>query len=113
MMAAKNNRRLYRVPDATINWWTFASLHAEDREWPVHSTMPRYSPSNLFPSKSRWAKWYADFLDPLTPTPQREEYAVAPTNVLIAELELTRRTKQIVSALGVPDTNALYEVEHN
>jgi hypothetical protein len=65
-----------------------------------------------FPEWMEWAKWYADFLDPLTPTPQREEYAVAPTNVPVEELELTRRTKQILTVLGVVDTNALYEVQH-
>lgn len=64
-----------------------------------------------FPGWLEWAKWYADYLDPLTPTPIREDYSVLPKNVRVTDLEWTGRTQLIVETLGVTDTDELYRVD--
>lgn len=64
-----------------------------------------------FPGWLEWAKWYADYLDPLTPTPMRENYSVLPKNMPVTDLEWTGRTQLIVETLGVTDTDELYRVD--
>jgi hypothetical protein len=59
-----------------------------------------------------WAAWYADSIDPLTATPPPTEFAVTPTRAVTSELDLTRKTRAIVSQLGVSNTDELFEVEH-
>ena len=61
---------------------------------------------------ARLGEWYADYLDPLTPTPRRDEYSIGATNTPASSLDLTRRTRQLVNALGVADTDALNLVDY-
>jgi hypothetical protein len=65
-----------------------------------------------FPEWLSWAKWYADFIDPLTPTPTREEYIKPPMNVPSRELDLMRRTRSLVNAICVEDADALFRLDH-
>lgn len=57
-----------------------------------------------------WATWYADYLDPLTPTPARLESRTQPINTPVDQLDLTRETRRVLQHLSVPDTDALYAV---
>lgn len=57
-----------------------------------------------------WATWYADFLDPLTPTPDRPELIVPPTNTPADRLDLTREARKVVAQLAVKDTDELHAV---
>ncbi|REK42375.1 MAG: hypothetical protein DWQ46_13615 [Planctomycetota bacterium] len=66
---------------------------------------------DLFSEWYEWAMWYADSIDPLTPTPSRPEYTEELENTLVEELDLTRRTKPVVDQLGVKDTDALYKID--
>lgn len=65
-----------------------------------------------FPEWLEWAKWYADMLDPLTPTPVREDYSILATNTPLSELEFTRHTAKVVVSLGVGNSDALYRVDY-
>lgn len=58
-----------------------------------------------------WATWYADCIDPLTPTPPRTEFVIRPTNTLTAELDLTTKGRAVIEQLGAHDTDELYKVE--
>jgi hypothetical protein len=58
-----------------------------------------------------WAKWYANHLDPLTPTPNRPEFIQKPQNTPIEQLDLTRDTTRLVVQLSVADSDALYLVK--
>jgi hypothetical protein len=58
-----------------------------------------------------WATWYADYVDPLTPTPDRPEFVESPKSTPVDELDLTRRTRPIVQRLGVKNTDELFAVE--
>ncbi|MGE0769933.1 MAG: hypothetical protein AB7L90_26135 [Hyphomicrobiaceae bacterium] len=66
-----------------------------------------------FPDWLRWAKWYADYLDPLTPTPIHDEYLKPPVNRKVEQLDLTRHTRTIVECLGVADADALSQIDRS
>lgn len=79
-----------------------AALRAEIAEHRLKPTRPEE-----FAKWLGWADWYADFLDPLTPTPDRPESIPKPSNLLVDQLDLTRQTRAILPQLGVKDTNEL------
>lgn len=54
-----------------------------------------------------WATWYADFIDPLCVIPNRPEFAPTPENTRLSDLDLTRKTRQVLESLGLHDTDDL------
>lgn len=64
-----------------------------------------------FAEWDEWATWYADRIDPLVATPPHPVRREAPRNLPIADLEFTRRTRQVVAKLGAQTAEQLHRVE--
>ncbi len=77
----------------------------------IENNTLRPSDPGQFPEWLSWAKWYADYIDPLAPTPRRDEYVKPPTNLKIPDLDLTRRVRSVIQLLGVEDTDGLAAVD--
>lgn len=57
-----------------------------------------------------WADWYADSIDPLTPTSDRPGDIPQPSKQTVEELDLTRECRQAIGQLGIADTDELHAV---
>lgn len=103
-----------------------ASLEKDAQNWQKSDLIRRYlfalesavesgkvSPSEpeRFPEWLEWAKWYAESIDPCVPTPEREEVKDSPENMPVSQLDLTHRTRSILSLLRVEDADGLYAVD--
>ena len=80
-----------------------AALRAKIESGAVHPDHP-----DVFGKWLDSADWYSNFLDPLTPTPDRPDVLPAPTNLPIDQLDVTRETRAVLPHLGVQDTNELH-----
>lgn len=57
-----------------------------------------------------WASWYADSIDPLIQAPPQSESIDSPTNTLVSDVEVTRRTKTFIASLGASNTDDLFRI---
>lgn len=59
-----------------------------------------------------WAAWYADSIDPLVATPQHPDRPKPPSNIGVAEMDLTSGARELVAKLGLTDADSLFRVEY-
>ncbi len=55
-----------------------------------------------------WARWYADYLCPLTKSLEHPIQPLGPTNTAIAELDLTSVARKALGGTGIESTDHLY-----
>ncbi len=55
-----------------------------------------------------WARWYADYLCPLTVAGKHPREPLVPTNTAISELDLTSVARKALSGSGIESTDHLY-----
>jgi hypothetical protein len=59
----------------------------------------------------KWARWFADDIDPLISAPALEDRTpIVPRNVLVNEMDLTSRARALVAHLEVKDAEELLRV---
>jgi hypothetical protein len=78
----------------------------------IESREIRPTDPDRFPAWMDWAKRFADDMDPMVQAPPREKPPTEAKNTPVGELDLTSRARNLMSQLGIEDSDALLLVPH-
>ncbi len=108
---ARESERIKSL-DSCVDAWVKATrirdyLSALDAKLAANEVKP--TDPEHFPKWRQWAKWYADSVCPVTPTPPRPEIdePIIRTYKLVGDLDLTSKARQAVERGGISDTDEL------